>query len=330
MARDEFQSLTSRFFLEYLPRTRGLSANTVASYRDSFVAFLRWVEDGDGIRADRFGFADLTADRAERFLNHLEEGGCSPSTCNNRLAALKAFCRFAQRECPAALEACAGVLAVKAKKAPEPAIGHLSVGGVKALLRSAAGHSLRDLALLSVMYDLGARVQEVCDLTVGDLHLEKPATALVTGKGGKTRIVPMTPQVAEIASRYVAREGLHHDDPLFPNRKGAKMTRSGVAYVLAKHAESASKASPGALPPKVTPHALRHSKAMHLLEAGVNLIYIRDFLGHSSVTTTEVYAKANPEAKRKAIEKAGSLVVEGSAYSDVEKKGLIAWLKNNI
>ena len=329
MDRDEFQPLMSRFFLEYLPRTRGLSANTAASYRDSVVLFLRWAEDEDGIPADKMSFRNLTAERVERFLNRLEES-CSPSTCNNRLAAIKAFCRFAQRECPAALDACAGVLAVKAKKAPEPVIGYLSAEGVKALLRSAAADSLRDLALISAMYDLGARVQEVCDLTVGDLHLEKPATALVTGKGAKTRIVPMTPQVAEITSKYVASAGLGPDDPLFPNRKGSKMTRSGVRYVLEKHALAAAAEQPSAVPTKVTPHTLRHSKAMHLLEAGVNLIYIRDFLGHSSVTTTEVYAKANPEAKRNAIEKAGAVVVEGSAYSDVERKGLVAWLKNNV
>lgn len=329
MDRDELQPLMTRFFLEYLPRARGLSANTAASYRDSVVLFLRWSEDEDGIPADKMAFRHLTAERIERFLNHLEES-CSPSTCNNRLAAIKAFCRFAQRECPAALEACAGVLAVKAKKAPDPAIGYLSAEGIKALLRSAAADSLRDLALISVMYDLGARVQEVCDLAVGDLHLEKPATALVTGKGAKTRIVPMAPQVAEIASRYVASAGLGPNDPLFPNRKGLKMTRSGVRYILEKHALAAAAKQPDAVPAKVTPHTLRHSKAMHLLEAGVNLIYIRDFLGHSSVTTTEIYAKANPEAKRKAIEKAGSVVIEGSAYSDVERKGLVAWLKNNV
>lgn len=329
MAGRGFQALMSSFFVEHLPRTRGLSANTVKSYRDSFVAFLRWAEDEDGLRVDRMGFPDLTAERVERFLNRLEDGGRAPSTCNNRLAAIKAFCRYAQRESPEALEACAGVLSVSAKRAPDPVVGYLSAGGVKALMRSASA-SPRDLALLAVMYDLGARVQEVCDLRVGDLHLEAPATALVTGKGGKSRIVPMTPQVAELASRYVAGAGLSYGDPLFPNRKGAKMTRSGVAYVLARHAERASKASPGVLPPKVTPHMLRHSKAMHLLEAGVNLIYIRDFLGHSSVTTTEIYAKANPEAKRKAIERAGSLVIEGSAYSDVERRGLIAWLKKSI
>lgn len=252
MARDEFQPLMTRFFLEYLPRTRGLSANTAMSYRDSIALFLRWAEDEDGIPADKMAFRHLTADRVERFMNHLE-ATCSPSTCNNRLAGLKAFCRFAQRESPAALDACAGVLAVKAKKAPEPAIGYLSAEGVRALLRSAAVGSLRDLALVSVMNDLGLRAQETCDLKVGDLHLEKPATALVTGKGSKTRIVPMTPQVAAIASKHVDAAGLGPDDPLFPNRKGAKMMRSGVRYVVEKHAHAAAAAHPDAIAPNVTP-----------------------------------------------------------------------------
>lgn len=325
MANSDMQSLITRFFTTHLPITRGFSRNTVSSYRDSFVSFLQWLEDERGIPADALAFGDLTAEVVESFLDDLGTR-CAPSTCNNRLAAIKSFCRYAQRECPDACEACADVLGVSARRCPEPAVGYLSAEGVAAILRSARS-SLRDLALLSVMYDLGARVQETCDLNVGDLTLGPKATAVVTGKGRKTRVVPMAPQVASIARKHIEATNAEATAPLFTNAGGRRIGRSGVAYVLLKHASQAHSTNPELVPPKVTPHMLRHSKAMHLLESGVNLVYIRDFLGHSSVTTTEIYAKANPEAKRVAAERAASLVVYGSAYDESTRDDLISWLK---
>lgn len=329
MHEARFQSLLTRFFLEFLPITRGLSPNTIASYRDAFLLLLRWFEGECGVAADEITFQHLTARRVEAFLNDLGSR-CSPSTCNSRLAALKAFCRFAQRECPEAAEPCSGVLSIKAKKCPEPVVGYLSADGVAALLESAASSSARDLALLSTLYDLGIRVQEVCDLKVRDLSLGGKATATVTGKGGKTRLVPMAPQVASIVCNYLGSCELGGESPLFPSCDGGPLGRSGVAYILSKHASLAHASHPQIVPQRVTPHMLRHSKAMHLLESGVNLIYIRDFLGHSSITTTEVYAKANPEAKRDAVEKAAGLVVYGSAYGEEERRGLVDWLKSSV
>ena len=183
--------------------------------------------------------------------------------------------------------------------------------------------------MLSLLYDLGARVQELCDLTVGDLRLSKPASAKVRGKGGKVRYVPVTPQVAAIVSAYVDRAQLGHGDSLFPGKSGGSITRAGVTYVLKKHSARARE-SGARVPAKVSCHQLRHGKAMHLLENGVNLVYIRDFLGHSSVTTTEIYAKANPEMKRRAVETAASnLSVEGM-YSAEEKSSLLTWLKSSF
>lgn len=328
MASNDMQSLITKFFTTHLPVTRGFSRNTVSSYRDSFVLFLRWLEDERGIPADALTFGDLTAEAVESFLSDLG-ARCASSTCNNRLAAIKSFCRYAQRECPDACEACAEVLGVPARRCPEPSVDYLSADGIAAILRSAES-SLRDLALLSVMYDLGARVQETCDLNVGHLALGPKATAVVTGKGCKTRIVPMAPQVASIVRKYIGESSTEAGAPLFTSAGGRRIGRSGVAYVLLKHAKRAHSASPGLVPPKVTPHMLRHSKAMHLLESGVNLIYIRDFLGHSSVTTTEIYAKANPEAKRIAAERASSLIVYGSAYDEKTQDDLISWLKRHI
>lgn len=324
----DFQSLLSSFLGVYLPRIRGASANTIASYRDAFVLLLRWLERNRGASPDKVTFSDLSPSNVSAWLDSVELG-CCISTRNNRLAAVKSFCRYAQGEAPEHLAACAAVLGIPAKKRPQPEVGYLSMEAVKLILDSASA-SIRDLALLSLMYDLGARVQEVCDLKVGDLRLARPASARVTGKGGKTRYVPMTPQVAGIASSYIDKFGIGPDDALFQGRTGKAMTRAGVAYILKKHVEAARAAGGSAVPGRVSPHSLRHSKAMHLLEHGVNLIYIRDFLGHSSVTTTEIYAKANPEMKRKAIEAAACNLVDGSLYGDEERAGLIDWLRENF
>lgn len=327
-AERTFQSLLSSFLAVYLPRLKGASANTIASYRDAFVLLLRWLDDELGIAPDAVGFPDLSVRNVACWLDSVERGR-SVSTRNNRLAALKSFCRYAQREAPEHLATCSAILGIAAKRQPEPEVSYLSLDAVRAILGSAAS-SLRDLAMLSLLYDLGARVQELCDLTVGDLRLSKPASARVRGKGGKVRYVPITPQVASIVAAYVEQMQLDLDESLFPSRSGGPITRAGVTYVLKKHAACAREAAGGQVPAEVSCHQLRHSKAMHLLENGVNLVYIRDFLGHSSVTTTEIYAKANPEMKRRAVEAASSnLAIEGM-YSAEEKSSLIAWLRSNF
>ena len=328
LSERDFRSLLSSFLGTYLPRVRGASDNTISSYRDAFVLFLRWFERNQGKSPDKVSFEDLSATNVASWLDSVELR-CSVSTRNNRLAALKSFCRYAQGEAPEHLAVCAAVLGIPAKKRPQPDVGYLSMEAVRLILGSASA-SIRDLALLSLMYDLGARVQEVCDLKAGDLRLAKPASARVTGKGGKTRYVPMTPQVAGIASSYIERFGIGPDDALFQGRTGKALTRAGAAYILDKHVKAARAVAGSAVPDKVSPHSLRHSKAMHLLEHGVNLIYIRDFLGHSSVTTTEIYAKANPEMKRKAIEAAACNIVEDGLYSGEEKANLIAWLRKSF
>ena len=176
--------------------------------------------------------------------------------------------------------------------------------------------------MLSLMYDSGARVSEICDAVGRDLSTRRPATMRLVSKGRKARVVPICEQVAAICPDYVGAAGVGPNDLLFRNRLGEPMGRASVAWVLSKHAVAAHQRQPDLVPGKVHPHMLRHSKAMHLLESGVNLVYIRDFLGHSSVTTTEVYARASTKAKREAIERAAENVIKESAYN--EERGVRA------
>lgn len=326
-----FADMLAQFLTVYLPVTRACSQNTVCAYRDAFTLFLRFMDQRHTTPPDKVSFADFTAPNVAAFLGWLRtERQCSTATANQRLAALKSFFRYVQAQAPEQIAQARQVLGVKAAQVPEPAIGYLPVEAVGLLLEHATHRGLRDLALLTTLYDTGARVQEVCDLSIGDLRLGKPASATLTGKGRKTRIVPLTPQAAQILTQHVRSLPNDSSGPVFANRAGKQLGRAGTAYILARCAHAAHAERPELVPEKVSPHVLRHSKAMHLLENGVNLIYIRDILGHASIITTEVYAKANPEMKRQAVEAAAAKTLGPSRYNQASRQDLLAWLREAI
>lgn len=213
---------------------------------------------------------------------------------------------------------------------------YLSVDAIALLLKQPDLHTragIRDLALLSLLYESGCRVQELIDLKLGNVSFNVPATITVTGKGNKVRIIPLSSNVNAIVSKYIHLHKIFNPEQyLFTNNHSAPLTRSGITYILRKYTEKAMQKEPALFGnTTVHPHVLRHSKAMHLLESGVNLIYIRDFFGHSSVTTTEIYARSNPEIKRKFLEEAALNIDSGiEKYSEEEKQTLLEWLKNAI
>ena len=190
----------------------------------------------------------------------------------------------------------------------------------------------RDLVLLSLIYDSGARVQEIADVHVADVRLHQPATVKLTGKGKKTRIVPLMEPMAKLLEQYLKDNKLHlpqcKEYPLFHNNQGSKLTRSGIAYILKKYFYEAKELYPDCFPDTISPHVLRHSKAMHLLQSGVNLIYIRDLLGHVNIQTTETYAKADSNMKRKALEGAYVGVVSDEMPEWQNNPDLLEWLQN--
>ena len=338
MKNNNFATHLSSYFLKYMPERTGYSSNTIESYRDTFIIFLRYCNDILGTKPDKINFDYINRKIVENFLFWLEnQKKYSISTVNLRLAALHAFFRYVQMESPEYMELCGSILAIKSKKKPTTEINYLSIEAIKVLLSMPnlnVQSGCRDLSIIALMYDTGARVQEIADLQVVDIRTKAPATIKLTGKGRKTRIIPLMPQTMSIMKKYMAEHKLldeiKNNPPLFFNRMGKKLTRAGLSYVLNKYVEQAKVVNKGLFPEKVSAHVLRHSKAMHLLESGVNLIYIRDFLGHSSVTTTEIYAKSNPEIKRKAIEDASAKVLPKEKFTTKEKEDLSEWLKTVI
>ena len=268
-------------------------------------------------------------DALEGFLDHIEDDrGASVSTRNQRLAAIHSLFRYIQLRDPAWIETCSSVLAVGKKRCPPPQIGYVSVEGMRAILASpdpSTRTGLSHLAALSLLYESAARSQELIDARVRDLTPGHAAVVL-HGKGGKARAVPLGREVRAILARHIEVAGVEGDDHLIPGRHG-KLSRSGLRHVVESHS-AAARAAGADVPAHVTPHMFRHSRAMHLLEAGVNLIYIRDLLGHASVTTTEIYARANPEMRRRAIEGRSAGIAPVGAYSDERKADLISWLKS--
>lgn len=203
---------------------------------------------------------------------------------------------------------CQRILSIDSKKAAKPTVQYLSNQQIDILMEQpdiSTPKGRRDLAMILLLYDSAARVQELCDLRICDIRIDSLPVVHLLGKGRKSRDVPLTKPCAQVLRQYICENHLdipeRRNDQLFTNPQGKKLTRSGVSYVLAKYSHKANTAVDSFFP-QITPHCLRHSKAMHLVEAGKNLIYIRDFLGHESIETTQVYAKANPEARRKALE----------------------------
>lgn len=329
----DFARLLSMFLREHLPRQKNASSNTIHSYRDTFKLLLKYCSDQLDVAAEMLTIELLTADVIAGFLDWVEAvRGNSVSTRNLRLAAIHAFFRYVQYEAPECIQDCQRILAIPSKKGRKKTVNFLTPAQIGLLLEQpdrSTQRGLRDLALLSLLYDSGARVQELVDLNVCDFVPGPEAILVLTGKGNKVRRVPVLKNTARILERYIAEEKLDQPHmqthPLFTNRQKSRLTKEGVTYVLRKYARMA-RAQSKEIPSHVHCHMLRHSKAMHLLQAGVNLIYIRDFLGHANAATTEVYAKADTELKRKAIAAAAPAVVNDDLPEWNKDQGLMDWL----
>lgn len=336
MKETDFAYHLTRFLTVYLPSQRGIKLNTQLSYRDTFSLFLEYCKNEENIRPESLRISQIDRELVIRFLCWLEENrNCKPATRNQRLAAIHSFFRYLVIESPEKIEQVQQILNIPMKKGEKPMIKYLSLDGTKALLEQPDTTTLsgrRDGTMLTLMYDTGCRVQELVDLRVCDVSIGDSVTIKLTGKGGKSRIVPVMSPTGQLVRQYIDENNLgtpiYRSHPLFTNRSGKKMTRAGVTYILQKYAEMANMKGHDDVDPKLTPHCLRHSKAMHLLQSGINLVYIRDLLGHADVSTTEVYARADEKMKRKALEKAYESPSGGEMPTWQKDSSLLEWLKN--
>ena len=295
------------FFADHLPMVRGMSPHTVRSYRDAFVLLLRFLAKRCGRATIALDVQDLTPENILAFLDHLETDRRNATvTRNARLAAIHAFARHVAASHPEHLELCQRILAVPFKRARQRIVEYLEADEIRALLDApdrATTDGRRDRALLLALFNTGARVQEILDVRPCDLQLVRPLQVRLRGKGRKERLRPLWPQTVAALQALLAECALEPSSTqsLFRNHRGETLTRFGVRYLLRKHARAAAPIAPTLATRRVHPHALRHTTAVHLLQAGVDLVTISHWLGHASVDTTNRYAAVDLATKRAAL-----------------------------
>ena len=329
--------LLKDFFETYLLKERGVSNHTIRSYSATFQSLYAFFKDNKGIRANKLFVKDLSRRSINDYLNWLEmEKGNKVSTRNSRLASVKAFCHYAQYKDFKNLARWQDILSIKSKKADMPYMSFLTQEGMKTLLSEVPTDTIqgrRHLAILAFLYDTGARANELISFSAHNLNLMKPYHVILSGKGRKKRIVPIHEKLVLILKAYMKDVNIELNNiskqPLFVNVHGRKLTSAGLTHIIMMYADKVRENFPALMPERLSPHSFRHSKATHLLQAGMNIIYVRDFLGHSSVKTTETYVRMDSEQKRKALEAAAADIVPQSqtieVWNDDEK--LLNWLK---
>lgn len=325
-----FPQLLHNFFHEWLAQQRNVSHHTVVSYRDSWRLFLRFVAAQKSKPVAKLGLSELTEVEVLAFLQHLEQARKSSiGTRNCRLSALHSFFSFVADREPLAAAQCAAVLRIPTKKAPRPEVRDLDEDEITAILSQPDPSKLegqRDHVLLAFLFNSGARIQEALDLTPQALRLESPFHVRLLGKGRKERICPLWPETVELLKAFLKRKPRRQDERIFVNRYGNPLGASGVRFKLRQYVAAAAKKVPSLAGKRVSPHGFRHATGISLVTAGVDVTVIRDWLGHVSLDTTNIYARANLETKRKALEKVDPSVRPGKPPRWKRETDLLEWL----
>jgi site-specific recombinase XerD len=317
-----------RFLLEHVVAELNLSRNTQASYRDALALLLPFAAKQRGQVVDQLEIEGLSPEAVRLFLAHLEdERHCSVSTRNQRFAAIHAFARFVGTRSPEHLDWCAQLTAIPFKKAPKGTLPYLDKREMDALLAAPdrrASHGARDYALLLFLYNAGARADEAARLTVTDLDLGPSPAVKILGKGNKTRLCPLWISTATALRWLVA--GRTGQDPVFLNRRREGMTRFGIYALVKRCAAQAARRVASIGTKRVSPHVIRHTTAVHLLRAGVDINTIRAWLGHVSIDTTNIYAEVDLEMKAKALSQCS--IPDAPRRSWHKQPGLMAFLRS--
>lgn len=323
MKSDYFSYYVQQYFTKYLRIQRGYGNNTISSYSMTFSLFIRFIGSET---VSKLKLEDLTRKTVMDFLDSLQnDRNNSDSSRNVRLAHFKSFFGFVFIEEPSLIDICRSMATIPFKKIPKIPPACLSEEAVRKILCLPGTDTLEGLkhsTLLVVLYDSACRVQEIIDLKVEDIYFGKHCRIRVNGKGNKKRDIPLLEETSRLLKAYIKKFKLDDNDLLFESRTGGKMTRQGISYILKKYALKASSTNKGLIGKDISlsPHLLRHTKATHLVNAGVHIFNVRDFLGHESIATTQVYLTSNAENTRKTLEKAASSIgiQAKSSYSQSE------------
>ncbi len=303
-----FGTLIVNFFRKFLANQNGCSKLTIASYSDCIKLLINYACKSLCVSFDKLDIEAITAELVFDFLNHLETTrNNAPQTRNQRLAVIKTFFRFLALQDPMLTRTCERICAINAKRTEHKVVEPLEASEVEAFLEVIDPSTLwgaRDNALLLLLYNTGARVQELADLKVEHLRLDVPLQVTITGKGRKQRIVPLWDETVDAIREYFdlrKAKGIE-SDKLFINTRGEKISRFGINYTIDKYRKLAQKSCPTLEKKKITPHTFRHTTALHLIQSGVDITVVKEWLGHADIKTTNLYVEIDIEMKRKALE----------------------------
>ena len=336
MKRTDFAGALYRYFRDYLVNDRGCSARTIETYRYAFIQFIDYMENHLNIRPEKIELTHINVQNLQSFLLWLErEKKVSTSTRNQRLAAFKSFSSFLKYDLPECLDNVIQIQNIKMKKSFVKDVSYLKPEGIKLLLSQIDRSSYkgkRDYAMFSLLYATGIRVSELIKIRGRDISMSSPKHITIHGKGNKIRHVPIVQHLASILEKYLeeSRSMLPQnlDKPIFVDHSDEMFTRQGINHLLTKYANKARTVNSSLIPKDCSPHKIRHSTAMAMVENGTDLIVIRDFLGHSSIQTTEIYARLSASRRIKAIEAASKEIVPPEDAIWVNNTSIKEWLKS--
>jgi integrase/recombinase XerC len=328
MAKTNLALSIRSFFEQHLVSQRGLSGHTVLAYRDAMKLLLEFASRRHKKNCTDLTLEDLSAETIRRFLDHLEQARHnSVATRNVRLAAIHSFFQYLATTDPRYLVHCQSILAVPFKRRPHRVPDYLERSEIQSLFlqidcQTPLGQ--RDDALLRLLYNTGMRAQELVDLDVNHLRFSRPYSVRIYGKGRKERTCPLWKETVDAVRKYLETRSVRFIDavPLFVNVEGNRLSRFGLRYIIAHRVAEAAKISPTLLARKVTPHTIRRTTAMHLLQSNVDLNMIRSWLGHASIETTNTYVEIDLEMKRKTLQSCEKLLPKKARLGP-------SWQRNN-
>jgi len=324
-----------KFFQDYLTAHRGLSSNTIFAYRDAIKLYLVFLSKYIRSHPTKLSLDDLSVENVLAFLDDVEKTRrCTVTTRNLRLSALRTFFGYLVIQDTLHASQYQRVVSIPIKRTSHQMMEYLEVEEVKAVIdcidRSAAT-GRRDYALLNFLYNTGARVQEACDLCIEHVRFEPPPLVTITGKGRKTRQVPLWPETATLLKSYIAerRPSRNTLNNVFLNARGQSLTRFGVRYIIRSRIAAAVEHCPSLSKKKIGPHTFRHTTAMHLLQSGVELTVIKNWLGHVNLETTHAYVEIDLDMKRKALSScAPACKIENLRHLIKQNNDIICWLES--
>jgi integrase/recombinase XerD len=326
--------LVQDYFESHLPVERGLRSHTIVAYRDTIKLYLKYLSRGVPIQ--KLSLDHLTA---KSILDFIEDCASkrknTAKTTNQRLAVLKSFFGYLMNMDPTRIAQYEKIFHLKAKRVPYRPVEYLERSEMEAILGvidRSTEKGVRDYAALMFLYNTGARAQELCDVAIGDLRLEKPLLAILHGKGNKTRQVPLWPETVTAVEKWMkmrSADAADDDCSLFTNVAGEKLTRFGLRYVLSSYVKRAQTRAPSLAKKKVGPHTIRHTTAMHLLQSGVDITVIKAWLGHVDLNTTHGYVEINMKMKEEALNKTkpSSKKQKASPTLSRKEKHILEWLE---